>query len=108
MARRGQWMQNGDGRGPDGKVDRRKKSYRIIDAIGSAVASGNFYVLRSHTDFIEQYTAYPNVNHDDVIEVVAMALGCAMNSGGVYEGSFETILELERDIPDLEFEGACP
>ncbi len=103
MQRRGEWLQMEDTKG-----DRRKKSYRIIDVIGSVVADRLLYVHRSHKEFIEQYFAYPNVVHDDVIETVSMGIASARDSGGIYEGEYETIMKAEADIPDLEYAGGCP
>lgn len=109
MARRGEWMQIDDGtRNGTQKADRRKKTYRIIDVIGSVVAERKLVVHRGHSEFIEQFAAYPAVNHDDVIEAVSMAIRGAIDAGGVYEGDYELIEEAEADIPTLEFEGGCP
>lgn len=107
MARRGEWMQIDDF-SRLGKTDRRKKSYRIIDNLGSVVANGKLYVRASHHEFIEQFTAYPAVQFDDVIEAVSMAVKLAAEVGGLYEGEYETLIDAERDIPELERAGGCP
>lgn len=91
-----------------GKQDKRKKSYRIIDTIGAVVQHRQLYVHASHTDFVEQYIAYPNVAHDDIIEAVSDALGMAVEHGGIYGGSLKNLIEAERDIPDQPSFGGCP
>jgi phage terminase large subunit-like protein len=87
--------------------EKRKKSYRIIDSIGAAVASSQLYVSPTHLEFIEQYASYPNVVHDDLIEAVAVGVKEAMEHAG--GGDFRRVLEIENieydDIPTL---GACP
>jgi hypothetical protein len=65
---------------PD-KQDMRKKSYRIIDALKPITSQGRFHVIfEEHTTFVEQFTAYPAVNDDDVIEAVAEATRLAQQS----------------------------
>jgi len=90
------------------KNDKRKKSYRIIDNIGAVVQHRQLYVHKSQSEFIEQYLAYPNVAHDDVIEAVGNALHLAHTHGGVYGGSMENLLAAEASIPDEPYFGACP
>ena len=63
------------------KQDRRKKTYRIIDSLTGITSQGQFYVnFELHSDFVEQFTAYPDVAHDDVIEAVAEATRIARES----------------------------
>jgi len=83
----------------------QKKLYRIVDGIGYAIAKRNLYVHKTHTEFIEQYQAYPDVEHDDLIESVANAIPELVQMGNVYEGEYSL---LEEDIPDLEFAVSCP
>jgi len=106
MSARGQWMQITDGT-RNGKADRRKKSYRIVDAIGSAASQGKLYVHPSHTEFIQQFNAYPAIDFDDVIEAVSMAIDEAINDGGILEGEFSVLENLDGDYEELEF-GGCP
>lgn len=77
---------------PD-KADQRKKSYRIIDGLKSITSQGHFYVIfEEHTTFVEQYTAYPAVNNDDVIEAVTEATRVAQMSI-TYEGAYSRYYE---------------
>lgn len=104
MRMRGRWFHVSD------KTDRRKKTYRIIDTIGSVIQNRQLYVHSSQSDFVEQYLAYPNVNHDDVIESVAMALELAQERCGVrlYHHDDQTLLLAEREYKPLNYRGACP
>ncbi len=102
MQKRRQWLQM-----EDTSTDRRKKTYRIIDIIGSASAEAKLFCNKSHTEFVEQYLQYPNVVHDDVIDAVSLAIAAAQ-SGGVYEGDYESLEEDESEIPELVYAGNCP
>ena len=106
MKRRGVWMQITDGT-RDGKADRRKKSYRIIDSIGAVLAEGRLFVHASMTVLIDQIFSYPAVSNDDAIESAAMAIDEAERDGNVYEGDYSRIEDEEALVPDLEF-GGCP
>jgi hypothetical protein len=94
---------------PD-KEDNRKKSYRIIDSLKGITSQGQFYVIPSqHTDFIEQYTNYPAVIDDDVIEAVAEATRIAqedMTLAGVAH-RYDDELEDDSDRP-VKVRGGCP
>jgi len=85
--------------------DKRKKDTRIRQAITNRASNGSVYVHRSHMEFIEQYTAYPNVNHDDYLDAFAIAL-CLMNpaaEGITIDGEYEEIKS-----PELLNWRACP
>ena len=88
------------------KEDNRKKSYRIIDSLKGITSQGQFYVRASqHARFIEQFTAYPRVVHDDVIEAVAEATRIAQEYLTL-EGTFDRYDE--DDEPSQKMIGACP
>lgn len=87
--------------------ERRKKAYRIIDSIGAAVANSQLYVSPTHLEFIEQFTSYPNVVHDDLIEAVAVGVKEAMEHAG--GGDYRRVLEIEdAEYEDITPLGACP
>jgi predicted phage terminase large subunit-like protein len=88
--------------------ERRKKSYRIIDTLGDALANGLLYFHKSQQPLIQQILNYPSVTHDDRIEGLAVAVAAVLDLGGIYEGDFEDIIEAERDIPDLPDVRLCP
>lgn len=78
--------------------DSRKKETRIVQTLSGIASTGNLYVNKTHTKLIEQFTRYPYVKHDDVID--ALAVGLATRSPGLdaledyLEGEFE---EVEND-----------
>lgn len=90
--------------------DRRKKSYKIIDSIGNVLQYRQLWLHSSQGDAVEQITSYPNVNHDDVIEAIAMALELAqeMTGGAVFHSDEKTLLMNERDFEPLSIQGSCP
>ena len=54
--------------------DKRGKFDRIIDTLAGPASNGAFYVSKEHTEFIDQFIAYPDVTHDDVLDMVSMAM----------------------------------
>jgi hypothetical protein len=90
--------------------DRRKKRDRITQALLGRAANGALHVHKSHVDFIQQFTDYPDVNHDDVLDAVAMAIDMAGRNAdtNVIEGHFDEIVEDEREIPELPEWRTCP
>lgn len=58
----------------EGFRDKRAKRDRIVDGLAGPASHGHLYVQPGHVDFITQFTDHPNVQHDDVIETVAVAV----------------------------------
>lgn len=89
--------------------DRRRKSDRIIQALGETSGYQRLHVLPSHTKFIEQYTEYaPNADmHDDVVDAASMAITWSVNQGleDWIEGDYKDVTD-EDDLPQLNFRGA--
>jgi phage terminase large subunit-like protein len=86
----------------DTEPDRRKKSYRIIDALSGPCSNGEFYVNKlEHSEFIEQFSSYPDVEHDDVIEAVAEALKMAVEDLAFIDGDFEELDDDDFGLPKL-------
>lgn len=91
------------------KTDQRKKSYRIIDSLKDITSQGEFYVnFEQHTTFVSQFTSYPDVDHDDVLEAVSEATRIALEAitlTGIY-----TRLAGEKNSPYGKRKriGACP
>ncbi len=80
--------------------DTRKKTYRIVDGISGPASNGKLWVHKSHSTFIQQYTEYFDVSHEDVLEAVAEAIN-EINSGplisnGDYMGGDASVPELEN------------
>jgi phage terminase large subunit-like protein len=89
--------------------DKRKKVYRIVDTIGNALSQQMLYFHRGqHSELLEQIFAYPAVSHDDAIEALSVAIEAALEIGGVYATNYLAIREMEKAIPPLNIEGACP
>jgi predicted phage terminase large subunit-like protein len=84
------------------------KQYRITDAIGATVAEGNLFVRASQSDFIQQYMAYPKVDHDDVIDAVSMICAEVIRTRGhVLEGEYEDISDNGEALALQDFRH-CP
>jgi hypothetical protein len=88
--------------------DRRRKSDRIVQALGETSGYRRFKCLPAHTKFIEQYTEYsPRIEmHDDVLDAVAMAITWAETQGvdEWIEGEYR--VEDDDENPRLNFRGA--
>lgn len=85
--------------------DKRKKQVRITQAISSRASNRTVHVHRSHSEFIQQYIAYPSVNHDDYLDAFAIALDLvnpALIDDTFIEGEFQRLAEEDSMIPDLE------
>ena len=67
-------------------TDKRKKSHRIIQAYSGIASAGKFFIHRTMVSFIEQFVGYPNVNFDDELDSVAMALHAAEEFDVMAEG----------------------
>lgn len=90
--------------------DKRKKSIRIVGALNGIASAGHLWVRREHAEFIQQFTEYPNVAHDDVLDAVSMALS-EINSSieGSDEESFADLLKRERgDTKQLTYTRGAP
>ena len=83
-------------------TDQRRKFDLIVDAISGLASNGHLYVKREHVDFITQFSDYPNVRHDDLINVVAMII-TVMEGGVISDDDFAHIDEEEKHIPPLEY-----
>lgn len=103
MQKRGEWMR------VDAHIpEKRKKSYRIVDTIGAALADGVLYFHRSQAPLLEQIYSYPFVSHDDRIEGLAVAVDAVMEVGGFHHGTYEEIIDAERELPELPDVRLCP
>lgn len=88
--------------------EKRKKAYRIIDTLGSALAQGMLYFHRSQQELIQQILSYPSVQFDDLIEALSVAVDAVLEIGDGYISEDEDFLEAERDIPELPDVRICP
>lgn len=90
--------------------DQRRKSDRIVQAIGRVTGYGLLYVKAEHRRFLTQYYRYSprSKEHDDILDALAMALdaGQKLNIGDWIEGEYT----VERDSPQRRQIGfrQCP
>ncbi len=96
------------------KMDMRPKKTRIVQSLQHIAAMGHLYCDVTNPRmklFVEQFTQYPNVNHDDELEAVANAVKLAQEHGPLMDIDYE---EIDDDIVRLTHEGkrlglgACP
>lgn len=76
------------------KMDMRPKQTRIVQSLQHIAAMGQLYVNLSDPRmraFIDQFTEYPNVNHDDELEAVANAVKLAQEHGPLMDIDYEVI-----------------
>ena len=52
--------------------DTRSKHDRIIQGIKGPASNRAIHIQRHHSEFIEQFENFPNVTHDDVLDMSAM------------------------------------
>ena len=88
--------------------DRRRKSDRIIQALGETSGYHRLRCLPSQTKLIEQFTEYsPLIEmHDDVLDALSMAITWAQSQGvdEWIEGDYSRVDE--DDLPRLQFRNA--
>ena len=85
--------------------DKRRKQLRITHAITARASNRTLVLHRSQTELISQYVAYPNVNHDDHLDVLSIAIDMvnpATLDDSYLEGEFERLADEEDRIPELE------
>jgi len=68
MTKRGQWTTI------EPFNDIKSKPVRIQSALHGIASNGRLFVRRSMTGFIEQWTKYPAVEFDDILDFIAMAI----------------------------------
>lgn len=86
-------------------TDRRKKRHRIEQAFSGRGANGEILIPKDATPFIEQWDAYPDVNHDDELDCGAMANMLLDNIGFIGDADF---MEIDDDLPAMEYCGGAP
>lgn len=87
--------------------DKRHKDVRIRQALTGRASQRTIYVHQSHRDFIDQFSQYPDVAHDDILDAFAIALGL-INPYIETESQMMDYKEQEKAIPDLRIGGGCP
>lgn len=85
-------------------VDKRSKFNRITSTLHGLATHGKLWVGEEHSEFVAQFTDYPNVEHDDDLDAAAIALSDLANP----------YLEPGTPLPDddlveeFEYQGGCP
>lgn len=92
---------------PDKAPGNRSKYQKIVDTYGSLLQHGKLYVRRNQTDFISQFTAYPNVPNDDILDAGAIALRALINPHVELHESEYTVID-ESDYEPLDYSRGCP
>lgn len=82
--------------------DKRSKYDKIVDGLNGISSNQRLYVRREHHEFISQFTDYPQVSNDDLIEAVAVALN-HLSGHNIIEGEYEALLEEEKDLEPLKY-----
>ena len=86
-------------------VDKRSKYDRIVDALSGPAFNGALHVREGQEEFIQQFTEYPDINHDDILESVSVAVKELSTS---YDEDYSLIEEDEADIPALKYNRGAP
>lgn len=90
-------------------TDKRSKYQRIVDGLSGTASNGMLFVKKNMNEFISQFSEYPNVAHDDVLETIAV--GCEKlsgNSSDDAEESWNDIMRDEEDMPLLTYSRGAP
>jgi hypothetical protein len=96
--------------------DTRSKADRIVQAYSGISSNGKFHVHENHTEFVAAYEEYTLDMDIDILDAGAMAI-CQANPWMMRttlvtydkDGKIvDPIREMEKDIPDLEYEGGAP
>ncbi len=85
-------------------TDRRSKKSRIIDALSGPASLGRLKILPQHSEFLSQWNDYPAVEHDDVLDSVAMAVDGLADAEIEFEAGDDEIY----DMKPLARIGGCP
>lgn len=88
--------------------DKRKKETRIRQEISSRASHRRLFVHPTMVSFIEQYTAYPQVNHDDILDCLTIGLS-SINpwmEKGTIEGEYSVVED--DDAPALPHWRSAP
>ncbi len=90
--------------------DKRKKFDKIVDGLNGPASGGQLFISHKHTEFIAQFTDYPDVSNDDLLEVVAICvaeLSGSMVAEDDDEDSWDSVMN-EDSIPDLVYARGAP
>jgi len=74
--------------------DIKSKPVRIQNALHGLASNGRLFIKKEHTGFIEQFTRYPAVEFDDILDFAAMGVIGLQNSYLDLESSDDNIVPL--------------
>lgn len=83
--------------------DKRKKMVRIEQALTGRAAARQIFVNPAQIEAIQQFTLYPNVEHDDILDAFAIAIELINPNLEMAES-----LEDEAAFEELDYKGDCP
>jgi hypothetical protein len=79
--------------------DRRKKSIRIRDGLTDLSFTGQLHFHKGQTEIISEFISYPDVEHDDLLDALTIALMCR-NPGDIIEGEYEDKTDADEEYLD--------
>jgi hypothetical protein len=88
--------------------NRQKKLHLITNAFSGILSHRRYFVRKEHTDFISQFTEYPSVSHDDLLDSAAMGLMTLVNPANEFSSDGTTITLDESDYEDLTYRRRAP
>jgi len=91
------------------KTDMRKKRVKIIDTLQPVASQGHIYINKQQNpEFVEQYTSYPNVVHEDDLDSFVGALKLAMENGPLMDADYDEVYENEDGSYETQQLGHAP
>ena len=81
---------------PTRGVKSKGQKYMRIQRLQPLFENGRIHVRREQADFLEEYDLYPNVEHDDQLDALDMAVS-VFGTGNVLYGS-----DKPRNIGDMK------
>lgn len=91
--------------------DKRSKPQRILQGHSGHLAMGKMYIGENHTEFEQQVTEWTEGLDIDLLDASAHAIGM-LNPWMVQPDrdldAIDGIIEDEKDIPEIAYEGGCP
>jgi predicted phage terminase large subunit-like protein len=85
-------------------TDSKNKYNRIVDPLSRAGSNNILFIRPEQNELREQFTTYPDVDHDDVLETVAIGVGY-LNGKFDFDADDDEAKQLadeEKDIPTLK------
>lgn len=87
--------------------DIRSKPVRIQTLLHGPASNGKLFVRPEHVEFIEQFTTYPAVEHDDILDGVSMGIAGLTNAYiDLGEGDYHEIDN--SSVPKIAPRRFCP